>query len=137
MCGHNFKNLYFYVTLIEFVVTPRSSLIKEKNMIKYWHNWVANQLTFSPFDRNGFLLLFYKTIYFSADLPPNYASNLSCFFCFYQLLLGVTMISMVTCRVGLMCQMALLFVGAGLAMKLILKPKRTKFLFLYFLIGIK
>ena len=42
------------------------------------------------------------------------------------------MISMVTCRVGLMCQMALLFVGAGLAMKLILKPKRTKFLFLYF-----
>ena len=29
---------------IEIVVTPRSSLEKEKSKILFWHNWVANQL---------------------------------------------------------------------------------------------
>ena len=32
------------VTTISIVVTPRSSLAKEKNKILFWHNWVANQL---------------------------------------------------------------------------------------------
>ena len=34
---------------IEIVVTPRSSLAKEKNTILFQHNWVANQLQNRPF----------------------------------------------------------------------------------------
>ena len=49
--------------------TPRRNVTKEKNTILLWHNWAANQLTFSPFLMKVFLLLFY----FSANLQPNYA----------------------------------------------------------------
>ena len=34
---------------IEGVQDKKSSLTKENNTILFWHNWVANQLTFSPF----------------------------------------------------------------------------------------
>ena len=56
---------------IENVVTPRSRLTKEKNEILSWHIWVAKQLTFRPFLMNGFLLLFYETVYLSAYSQPN------------------------------------------------------------------
>ena len=39
----------FHLSVLEIVVTPRSSLAKEKNAVLFWQNWVANQLTFSPF----------------------------------------------------------------------------------------
>ena len=58
---------------IEIVVTPRSSMANEKNKILFWQKWVANQLTFSPFLLNVYLLLSYKRVYFSADVQPNFA----------------------------------------------------------------
>ena len=41
---------------------PRFSKTKEKSVILFWHNWVANQLTFSPFLKNTFFVLFYKMV---------------------------------------------------------------------------
>ena len=58
---------------MEIVVKTRSSLAQEKNTILFWQNWVANQLTFSPFLMNVFLLLCYKMVYLSTDLQHNYA----------------------------------------------------------------
>ena len=69
-----------YGQTIEIVVTPRSSMANEKNKILFWQNWVANQLTFSPFLLNVYLLLSYKTVYFSTDLQPNFARIKSRFF---------------------------------------------------------
>ena len=37
---------------IEITVTYRNSSTKENNPILFWHNWVANQLTFIPFLMN-------------------------------------------------------------------------------------
>ena len=86
----NFNSVHsFIVRSIEIVVTPRSSMANEKNKILFWQNWVANQLTFSPFLLNVYLLLTYKMVYFSAELQPNFARIKSRFFSFAKLLLGV------------------------------------------------
>ena len=54
-------------------------MAKEKNAILFWQNWVANQLTFGLFLINVFILFYYKTVYFSANLQPNYARIKSCY----------------------------------------------------------
>ena len=71
---------HFLFVNIEIVVTPRSSMTKEKIAISFCNNWVANRLTFNPFLMNVFLLLCYKMIYLSADLQPTLARIKSCFF---------------------------------------------------------
>ena len=57
-------------------------------MILFWHFWVANQLSFSPFSMNVFLLLCYKAVYLSTDLQPNYARIKLSFLTIAKLLLG-------------------------------------------------
>ena len=46
-------SVHFGVIPIEKLVTHKSSTTKEKQAILFWHNWIANQLTFSPFLING------------------------------------------------------------------------------------
>ena len=69
----------FWDQIIEIVVSLRSSLAKGKSAILFWHNCIANKLTFSPLLINVFLFLCYKTVYLSADLQTNYARIKSCF----------------------------------------------------------
>ena len=40
-----------------FYCTRRSCTTKEKNIIVFWHNWFANQLTFIPFLMNVFFIV--------------------------------------------------------------------------------
>ena len=77
-------------------VTPRSSLAKEKKVVLFWQNGVANQLTFSPFLLYVFYCYITKRSIFQLICNPNLPEQNLVFLFFAILFLGVTTISMVS-----------------------------------------